>query len=126
VGRESTTVRRGQPTNARDKQHHEHNQYFINLIPLVDALVHHPENLLWLNILNICLRLVCDSCIVFPGEFVSFSYPSLCSYFSQRVPSVVHFVLERYGHGSDFSKLVSSEHEEQTEYIVGVSHIMLS
>jgi hypothetical protein len=27
----------------------------------------------------------------------------------------------RFGHGSDFSKLASSEQEEQTDYVVGVS-----
>lgn len=35
----------------------------------------------------------------------------------------------RFGHGSDFSKLASSNHDEQTDYVVGVSlciaHIMI-
>jgi hypothetical protein len=30
-------------------------------------------------------------------------------------------IVSRFGHGSEFSKLASSEQEEQTDYVVGVS-----
>ena len=51
--------------------------------------------------------------------------PPACCFFI--IYSLQHNMY-RFGHGSDFSKLASSNHDEQTDYVVGVSlriaHIM--
>ena len=41
-------------------------------------------------------------------------------------PSLIQFIFSRFGHGSDFAKLASSERDDQADYVVGVSRNMQS